>query len=354
MKVAIDHSPIADKDKTSHKIRGTGFYTKHLISALLKYHPENEYILFTSGEKMRGKADVFHYPYFEPFFLSLPLRKLGKTIITVHDVTPLVFPQDFPVGVKGKIKLQLQKKVIKRMDAIITDSESSKKDIERILRIPKNKVFSIPLAAADEYKKITISKTEKEELLKKYDLPEKFILYVGDATPNKNLKRLVTASRELDIPLAMVGGALTKKVDRDHPWNKDLIYVQDEAQRNPLIHLLGFVSDEDLVKLYNVTTVFVFLSYYEGFGLPVLEAAACGTPIVTTKLGSIPEVIGSAALFVDPYDLISIKSAIKQVFMNKALQEELSKKALIQAKKFSWEKTADMTVKIYEEVCKKT
>lgn len=354
MRVAIDHSPIADVSKASHKIRGTGFYTKHLIASLLKFHPENEYVLFTSTEKLQQPIDLYHYPYFEPFFISIPVRKNGKTIVTVHDVTPLVFPKDFPVGIKGKLKLELQKLLIKRVDAIITDSESSKKDIERILHIPKNKVFSIPLAAADVYKKITVSKKEKDDLLKKYDLAEKFILYVGDATPNKNLKRLVTAAKELDIPLAMVGGALTKKVDRNHPWNKDLVYVQDEAQRNPLIHLLGFVPDEDLVKLYNIATVFVFLSYYEGFGLPVLEAAACGAPIVTTKAGSIPEVIGSAALFVDPYDLVSIKSAIKQVFVNKSLQEELSKKALVQAKKFSWEKTADMTVKIYEEVCKKT
>lgn len=349
MRIAIDHSPISEGSKTLHKIRGTGFYTKHLIAALVKYHPENEYIFLTPGEKIEKKVDIYHYPYFEPFFLSLPIRKPGKTVVTIHDVTPLVFPQDFPVGIKGRLKLGIQKILIKRVDSIITDSQSSKNDIEKILHIPSSKVFSIPLACSDTYKQINISKAKKEEILKKYNIPENFILYVGDATPNKNLKRLVDACSELGIPLVMVGGALVKKVE-SHPWNKDLIYVQNKASEDKNIFLLGFVSDEDLALLYNMAAVFVFLSFYEGFGLPILEAASCGAPIVASHAGSIPEVIGEAALFVDPFDLISIKREIKQVFVNSSLQKELSKKALKQAKKFSWKETADRTVKIYEKI----
>src|SRR5437773_2771673 len=98
MLIGIDNSPLVSSSKLAHKIRGTGFYTKHLIEALQEYHPENEYVFFTQEEKRGRKLDIYHYPYFEPFFLSLPFKKRGKTVITIHDLTPLVFPEMFPVG----------------------------------------------------------------------------------------------------------------------------------------------------------------------------------------------------------------------------------------------------------------
>src|SRR3989344_2668709 len=108
MRIAIDNSPIVSTHKLAHKIRGTGFYIKNLLDALQKYHPEHEYVFFTQGEKVKD-ADVYHYPYFEPFFISLPFKKPGKTIVTIHDLTPLVFPSLFPSEVKGKVKFNIQK-----------------------------------------------------------------------------------------------------------------------------------------------------------------------------------------------------------------------------------------------------
>lgn len=351
MNVGIDNSPLVSSHKLAHKIRGTGFYTKNLIDALEKYHPEHKYVLFTQGSHVTEPIDVFHYPYFEPFFVSLPLKKLGKTIVTVHDLTPLVFPQLFPVGIKGKIKYRIQKFLAKKSDAIITDSKSSKNDIERFFNISKSQVFSVPLAAAPHFKKIEISSKAKDTLLKKYSLPEEFVLYVGDATPNKNLKRLVEAVIKLNLSLVMVGGALSnKEIDGSHPWNKELKYVQEQEKVNSNIHILGFVSDEDLVSLYNLARMFVFPSLYEGFGLPVLEAAACGCPVVTSKGGSLEEVMGDAALYIDPTSEEDIISVVKKLYGDKKLQSEYSARGIKRAAEFSWEKTADNTVKVYEKI----
>lgn len=354
MIIGIDNSPLVSTHKLAHKIRGTGFYTKNLIEALEKFHPENEYTFFVQGEKVKKKIDLIHYPYFEPFFLSLPFRKKIKSIVTIHDLTPLVFPEMFPVGIKGNMKYFLQKKLAQKCDAIITDSESSKRDIQKIMGIPSEKIFSVPLAAASHFKKLSISDSDKKEIINKYRLPEKFALYVGDATPNKNLKNIIDACLLSHVPLVLAGGALGKADIVSHPWNKDLLYVQELAKKNSEINILGFVSDGDLVKLYNMASVFVFPSLYEGFGLPILEAAACGCPIVTSKKGSIPEVAGDAGYYVDPHSVKEIAESISLFLDNKDLRSEYSKRGIKQAEKFSWEKTADSTVKVYEKIFNKT
>jgi glycosyltransferase involved in cell wall biosynthesis len=348
MRVAIDQSPLL----TGHKVRGTGFYTQYLIFALKKYHPENDYVLFDLKNVPSG-VDIIHYPYFDPFFVSLPIKKRIKTVVTIHDLTPLVLPDLFPAGIRGKIKFSIQRLLSKRIDAVITDSESSKKDIEKILKIKSSKVFLIPLAAGEEFKKKYLTKHEIAKMVKKYKIPKKFLLYVGDATPNKNLKRLVEAIEPLNIPLFIVGKVFENPTKK-HPWNKDLIFVQKKASENKNIHLLGFVPAEELVNIYNLADLFVFPSLYEGFGLPILEAAACGIPIVTTRSGSIPEVIGETAVFVDPLDVDSISEGVKKVVKDKALYERLSKEGIERAKKFSWKKTADQTVQVYEEIFNKT
>lgn len=351
MIIGIDNSPLVSTHKLAHKIRGTGFYTKHLIEALEKYHPENEYVLFQQGIKITKQIDIFHYPYFDPFFLTLPFKKLDKTIITIHDLTPIVFPELFPIGVKGRVKYSIQKLISKRANAIITDSESSKKDIMKLLGIKSNKVFSIPLAAGEHFKKTPMDKVKKENFLKRFGLPEKFALYVGDATPNKNLPALVDAIRIADVPLVIVGGAIAKEdIDRRHPWNKDIVYVQQAAFKNKKIKILGFVSDEDLVSIYNNATVFVFPSLYEGFGLPLLEAASCGCPVITAKNGSIPEVMGDAGVYINPQNPYDIAKEISSFFTDEKKRNEYMKKGLAQAENFSWKQTADRTIKVYEKI----
>lgn len=350
MRIAIDHSPLVSTHKLSHKIRGTGFYTKNLIASLKKYHPENEYILFTQGEKLKN-IDLYHFPYFDPFFLTLPYLKLGKTVITIHDLTPLVFPDLFPSGMKGNIKFMIQKFLAKKADAIITDSMCSKLDIEKILMINPDRVFPVLLAAGDNFKKKVVSMEKRKELMIKFNIPEKFALYVGDATPNKNLKNLIDACLLSHIPLVIAGGAVAnKEIDKSHPWNKDIIYVQEASKTSGQIFLLGFVSDDELVDLYNIADIFVMPSLYEGFGLPVLEAATCGAPIVTSRGGSIPEVIGDAAVFFDPNSAVDMSKKMQFIFNNESEKKKYSKLALKQSEKFSWEKTARETVKVYEKI----
>lgn len=347
MRIAIDISPL----QTGHKVRGVGFYLQHLKDALLKYHSEHEYTFFNNIDELQGKFDVVHYPYFDPFFLTLPLIKKYPTVVTIHDLTPLIFPQHFPAGIKGKMKWQIQKMSARNVDMIITDSQASKEDIIKIIDVKASKVAVTYLAAGEEFHKRVVSSEEVMELRKKYNLPEKFILYVGDVTWNKNLPALVKASLKAKVPLVMVGKSLAQEsYDKSNPWNRDLVEVQDICKSNTLVQRLGFVSTEDLIKLYNLAAFFIMPSHYEGFGLPVIEAMQSGCPVITTRNGSLPEVAGDAALFVDGNNSEVMAEAIIKVVADEALQKELSSKGLARAKLFSWQKTATQTMNVYQSI----
>lgn len=353
MKIGLDVSPLENASMLAHRVRGTGFYIENLKKSLLKYFPDNKYIFFTRGEKIPEDVDIVHYPYFEPFFLTLPFRRTGKTIVTVHDLTPLVFPKEFPYGFRGFLKWLIQKASLKRVDAIISDSECSRRDTIRLLRVAAEKVFTVRLAASEEFV-IVGDKTKFLQMRKKYNLPEKFALYVGDVTWNKNLPRLLKAVNQVKIPLIMVGKTLVSTIyDRNNYWNKDLVKVQEMAGESALIIRLGYVPTDDLVLLYNMATVFIMPSLYEGFGLPILEAMQCGCPLLTSKEGSIPEVVEDAGLYVDAYSVSDIAAGLKEAFLNTSLQRKLSEKGLRQAKKFSWEITVKKTFEVYNQVYEK-
>jgi len=344
MKIAIDVSPL----QSGHKVRGVGFYLSYLQKALLQYFPEHEYIFFQKKEEIPSSVDLIHYPYFDPFFVSLPLRKKQKTVVTVHDLTPLVFPEHFPAGMKGKFNWQLQRFNLQRVDGIITDSEASKRDILRLVGVHEKKISVAYLAAGEEFRNEK-GKLKDEKLRRKYNLPKEFVLYVGDVTWNKNLPRLLHAVQEINMPLVMVGQSLTStQFDKQNKWNADLIEVQKLAAQNEKVSLLGFVPTEDLVEIYNLANVFVFPSVYEGFGLPIVEAMQSGCPVITSKEGCMPEVGGEAVAYFDGYDTKSLVAVLQKVFYSKSLQKELSEKGIAQAKKFSWEKTAEKTIEAYK------
>ena len=350
MNIALDMSPVKSGHYLQHRVRGTGFYLQNLQASLEKYYPENKYTYFSRGDSLDSKIDIVHYPYFEPFFITLPVFSKNKKVVTVHDLTPFVFPDHFKSGLKGNLKWQVQKRSLKNADAIITDSQSSKEDIIKYAGINPAKIKAVYLAAGSEFKVLN-SKEKKEEVRARYRLPEKFMLYVGDATWNKNLPRLIEASSKINVPLVMVGKALVdKEIDIKNPWNKDLVKVQELAEKNKNIFRLGFVPSKDLVALYNAATLFIMPSVYEGFGLPILEAMSCGCPVVASKEGSLKEVAGDAAKYADPYDTNSIVEAINEVFNSPSLQKELSQKGIIQSKKFTWRKTADETMAVYKNV----
>lgn len=350
MNVAINISPLKGDHSLMHQVRGTGFYVENLRKSLLKYYPQYEYVFFTKGEELSKAVDIVHYPYFEPFFLTLPRSQKYKTVVTVHDLTPLVFPKHFPPGLKGKIKWQIQKMSLRKISTIITDSQSSKSDIVKYTGFPQEKINVVYLAAGEEFRKIK-NKESEIELIKTYNLPKKFILYVGDVTWNKNLPRLLKAVKIIDIPLVMVGKALTiKNIDKQNAWNHDLLEAQKMIAENKKVICLGFVSTEELVILYNIATAFVMPSLYEGFGLPVLESMACGCPVVTSKDGSLSEITGDAAFYIDALSITSIANGIDNVFKNEELQKKLSQKGEEQVRKFSWKKTAEGTVNVYKNL----
>jgi glycosyltransferase involved in cell wall biosynthesis len=349
MKIAVDVSPL----QTGHKVRGVGFYLEHLKTALTKYFPKNDYTFFERGEKLPENLDLVHFPYFEPFFLALPIYKRYKTAVTVHDLTPIVFPNAFPKGIKGEIKWQMQRFSLRKANVIITDSEASKKDILKYVGAKEKRVKVVYLAAGEEFKRLEKGAWE-EKLRKKYDLPEKFVLYVGDVTWNKNLPRLLDAITELDISIVMVGKNLVSEdYDKNNPWNNDLNRINELARSNDKITRVGFLPSEELVQIYNLATLFAMPSLYEGFGLPVLEAMACGCPVLTSKEGSLEEVAGNAAYFIDAYDVESIKFGLDRLYKDQSKRNELIEKGNENVKRFSWKKTAQETLSAYEEVIKK-
>ena len=344
MKIAIDVSPL----QSGHKVRGVGFYLSYLKKALLEYYPEHEYFFFQQGEAVSSSVDLVHYPYFDPFFFTLPFVKKHKTVVTVHDLTPLVFPEHFPAGLRGNIRWQAQRFNLRKADGILTDSLASKKDIEKIVGVSSEKISVAYLAAGQEFKRLKFEDVRLKKLKEKYNLPEKFVLYVGDVTWNKNLPRLLHAVNKITLPLVMVGKSLVSKdFDRQNIWNNDLIEVQNLAEHNKNVSMLGFVPTEDLVGLYNLATVFVYPSVYEGFGLPIVEAMQSGCPVIISREGCMPEVGGEAVEYFDGYETESLVKSIHTVVNSKKLQQELSEKGIKQVHKFSWRNTAEKTIEAY-------
>lgn len=322
MKVALVKSPTVQST-----LRGVGVYGQRLTAALEKI----------SGVEITNiNPDVTHYLYFDPFFLTLPPVRFKKTVVTVFDLTPIVLKNLYPRGIRGEIKWQIQKRLLKTADAVITISESAKKDIEKIVGLPKERIFVTYLAAGPDYKSLNYQR-------------EDTVLYIGDVDPNKNITALLKAMVLLPkYQLVLVGKAfLEPDLPEATATRKE---IKDLGIENRVI-LAGFVSEEEKIALLNRAKVYCQPSIYEGFGLPVLEAMSCGTPVVCGKNSSLPEVAGEAAIYADvtsPDDLAD--KLLKILKLPKDEREKLSAECLLQAKKFSWEKTAKETYAIYQKV----
>lgn len=353
MNIAIDTSPT--DASSGHKVRGVGMYISLLRAYIEKVDQENTYTFFNDIKSLGKNIDLIHFPYFDPFFITFPIFKKRKTIITIHDVIPLTHPKEFPVGVKGRLKWEVNKRILLASDGVVTDSEASKKALNKLVGYPNSKIHVAYLGVGDKFVKQAITNEKAKLLRKKYDLPERFLLYVGDVTWNKNLPRLVDAINELqNIPLVMVGKALTEKdYDAKNPWNRDRNYVVKHTD-NKLFHKLGFLPEEDLVALYNTAEALIMPSLDEGFGLPVLEAMSCGCPVITSQEGSLPEVAGDAGLYVNAYSVEDIREKVSTVWGDTKLRIKMSEKSLTQAKKFSIKKMVEDTIKVYKVIHEQT
>lgn len=351
VKVAIDTSPI----KNGHAVRGVGFYTQKLLEELQNLSGNEEFkdiqigALGDSGNI--NDFDILHYPFFDLFFLTLPLIKKNKTVVTVHDVTPLVFPEHYPPGIRGKIKNLIQKFSLRRVDAVITDSMCSKKDIAKYLKFAEEKIYVIPLAPAHDLNRLKGDQWQ-EEVKKRYNLPDKFVLYVGDVNWNKNVLTLVKACKEIGMPLVIVGKqAAQKDFDDKNVENQPLKQLIQMYGQDPDVLRLGFIYDEDLEKIYNLASVYCLPSFYEGFGLTVLEAMKCGCPVVAANTSSLKEIVDDAALLTSPLDYNEMAENLKKVIEQDSLRSKLIEAGLKNVKKYTWEKTAEGVIDVYRKIC---
>lgn len=342
MRVAIVAPPIL-----GHMYRGTGMYTRRLSDALSA--EDHDVKLVEYGSDVAG-FDIVHYPYFDLFFRTLPIRKGKPTVVTVHDLIPLKFPSYFPPGIRGAVKWQIQKFSLAGSSAVITDSEASKEDIIKFTRISSSRIFVIPLGVGKEFRVMKDGKAISQTLAK-LNLPKRFVLCVGDVNYNKNIDGLLHAFSLLvkktpALSLILLGSGF---VEPSGPLEKLLAKVKERGLADQ-IHRLGYVDLADLVAVYNAAKVYVQPSHAEGFGLPVLEAMASGTPVAAASRSSIPEIVKDAGVYFNPSDPVEMADTIQNILDTAALRRTLREKGLKRAKLYTWEKAAQQTLDVYKKV----
>jgi glycosyltransferase involved in cell wall biosynthesis len=291
----------------------------------------------------KEKIDVFHGLH----HAGLPLfNKRGKFVITIHDMIYSIHPGCFTWKHRQVINFMLPKTVA-RADRVIADSYATKKDLCQFLKIDDEKIKVIHLGLEGRFKTVAFSKIE--EIKKKYRIRDDYILFVGVIEPRKNIVSILEALSILKQTGKLRGKKLV--VAGRKGWLFKEIFERVQALNlEDDVAFTGFVEEEDLPALYGGALFFVYPSRYEGFGLPVLEAMGCGTPVITSKVSSLPEVAGDAAILVDPMDVEELAWRMEMLCENRDLREELSKKGVERARLFSWEKTARETLEVYKEL----
>ncbi len=358
---------------------GVGRYIRDLINGLAQIDSNNEYVLFANSKVKNGilpgtknfrkklslfplqnaagrimweqlflpikliqeRVDIIHFP--DQSYPILPLR--CPSVITVHDLTYNVYPQTYTLA-KRVYKNTVMRAAIARTDRIIVDAKNTKKDILETYNISEEKITVINCGLSEMFKEISDSEL-LENTRKKFALPEHFILHVGTLSPDKNLTGLLDAYAILKRKV----GSLPKiVVVGPRGWLYESIFKKILRLRlKDDVVFLGYIEDIDLVHIYNLADIFVLVSLYEGFGFPPLEAMACGTPVISSDAGSLPEVVGEAALMVNPHDVEDLAKAVERLLVDSALRKELIKKGFARRKLFSWEETARKTLTIYQE-----
>jgi glycosyltransferase involved in cell wall biosynthesis len=364
---------------------GSGQYLLHLLQALAEVDQENTYILlgphpisektgtlikfphvvtpvprlarrnasienlvweqFSAPSAARkANVDLFHVPYFAPpFFPSSP------GVITIHDVIPLRLPQ-YRTDPKMKAYLQLITRAARKATLIITISQHAKRDMIDALKIPAERIRVIYEAAGDEYRPIN----DAEVLAKmraRYELNGRYILYLGGLDLRKNVPQLVRAFAQLyqqlgdpDLQL-LIAGNPDKQSGSLFPDPRPV--AANLGMTGQIIY--RFIEEEDKPAIYSGASVFVFPSLYEGFGLTPLEAMSCGTPVICSNRTSLPEVVGDAAIILDPDNIHEMVDAMHSVLTNSELRADLHARSLQRAAQFNWRKTAAETIAAFEE-----
>lgn len=381
MKIAIDTFPAMVQRS------GIGNYTYHLINTFPKIAPGNTYYLFdnvyshrhynmTKIDARAGNVERFFniakvpFPFVTVARTLLNIRNklsghaasledaeiyLGtnyrgvfrahlKTVITIHDMAHIYYPE----ATEAQSLLYLTRELpaaAHKATRIIADSQATKDDIVKHLQIPAGKVKVVYLGVDATFKPLQDPQL-LNDVRQRYALPTRFLLFIGNIQPRKNLERLLRAYAQLDkeqVPHHLVlAGGISWKSDGLKGLISDLGIVDR-------VHFPGYIATADLPALYNCAELFLFPSLYEGFGLPVLEAMACGVPVVATNTSSLPEVAGDAALLVDPFSEEAIAQAMLLALEDKAVRAACICKGLQQAAKFTWEECATQTLAVLAE-----
>lgn len=360
----------------SHKMEGFGWYTYEIVKRLVENHPEHEFILFFDrkydqkfvfGSNVtpvvlspqarhpilfriwfnysvkralkKHKADLFFSP---DGYLSLTsdIKQIG----VIHDLNFEHSPEDLTT-VMRKYYLKYFPFFAKKADHILTVSEYSKKDICKTYSISENKVTAVWNGGSDVFQPINSS--EKKEIEVKFANGKPYFLFVGAIHPRKNVQRLIKAYERFKLTnpsaehqLVIVGTEL---------WSNSSVEVQVDSSIKAQIHFTGHLPLEVLAKVMGAATVFTFVPYFEGFGIPLVEAMKCGTPILSGNLTSLPEVAEDAALYCNPLDVENIADQLTRLALDKELQKEYSEKALERSKLFSWDISAEKVWEVLDK-----
>jgi glycosyltransferase involved in cell wall biosynthesis len=353
---------------------GDRTYTLNLVRALARMDAENEYFLLLDRAPppgllpdapnfhhvvlptfwgrwwtmvqvplfaRRAALDVLHVQYITPLVCS------ARVVTAIHDVSFAVLPETFPL--KDRLLLNLFVPLsASSASKVLTLSESSKRDLIERLGVSPEKIVITP-CGVDETMRRVEDPQSIADVLRRYGITPPFILSVGLLQPRKNLPRVVEAfarlrERRPDLPQRLVIGGRVG-------WGVEPLMNRVRALRlENAVHFAGYVADEDLPALYSAADLFVYPSLYEGFGLPPLEAMACGAPVVTSNVSSLPEVVGDAALMVNPLDVEAMAAAMEQILTDSTLRQTLTARGGERARAFTWERMARRTLEVYRAV----
>jgi glycosyltransferase involved in cell wall biosynthesis len=364
---------------------GVGTYTRNVVRALGRLDHSNEYFLIGSPQKVAEigplppnfqtvpllDADNTAKGYFEcrailkrlscdlahiPHLFSIPRNLPCRYVMTVHDVLEHLYRARDRSSLRRSLHFQLTRRVLKGAARILAVSRYTKSEIEKLFGIPGTRIEVVYNAIDERFLRGHASDTDLQILTERYLVTYPFLLYAGRISPHKNLVRIIEAFSALkaelekegrfpDLKLIIIGDELSK-----HPDLRRTV-IRGGVQND--VRFMGFVPIEMLRVFYDAAKIFVFPSLYEGFGLPPLEAMAHGTPVVTSNTSSLPEVVGNAAVLVNPENVFEIMRALHRVLLDQTVREKFKQRGYEQAKKFSWDASARQILRVYEEVAGK-